>query len=97
MLAKIIRNKNLLLGCQRFVIANRSFHATSNLSSGKYFPINDDFFGLTDEQKQLRSTVFNFFQKELAPKAQEIDQTNTFKDLRVRTTLELKNRFKLND
>lgn len=32
---------------------------------------------------QLREVVFNFAQKELAPKAQEIDKTNTFTDLRV--------------
>jgi len=33
---------------------------------------------------QLRQTVFQFCQKELAPKAQEIDQNNEFKELRVR-------------
>jgi hypothetical protein len=32
---------------------------------------------------QLRQTVFQFCQKELAPKAQEIDQNNEFKELRV--------------
>lgn len=31
---------------------------------------------------QLRQTVFNFAQKELAPFAQEIDKNNEFKDLR---------------
>jgi isovaleryl-CoA dehydrogenase len=31
---------------------------------------------------QLRETAFNFFQKELAPLADEIDKTNEFKDIR---------------
>lgn len=31
---------------------------------------------------QLRQTVFNFAQKELAPHAQDIDRTNEFKKLR---------------
>lgn len=47
-----------------------------------YYPVNDSLFGLTEEQKQLRQTVFQFCQKELAPKAQEIDHTNEFKDMR---------------
>ncbi|KAJ8318179.1 hypothetical protein KUTeg_003270 [Tegillarca granosa] len=47
-----------------------------------YFPINDSLFGLKDEQKQLRETVFQFCQKELAPKAAEIDKTNTFPEIR---------------
>ncbi|KAK6620901.1 hypothetical protein RUM43_011199 [Polyplax serrata] len=50
--------------------------------SSQYYPIDDNIFGLTEEQKQLREVVFNFAQKELAPKAQEIDKTNTFTDLR---------------
>ena len=32
---------------------------------------------------QLRQSVFQFCQKELAPKAQEIDKTNTFADMKV--------------
>lgn len=32
---------------------------------------------------QLRKTVFDYAQRELAPKAAEIDKTNTFRDLRV--------------
>jgi len=33
---------------------------------------------------QLRRTVFQFAQKELASKAAEIDRENTFKEMRVR-------------
>ncbi|XP_022315158.2 isovaleryl-CoA dehydrogenase, mitochondrial-like isoform X2 [Crassostrea virginica] len=54
--------------------------STSRCSS--YFPVNDALFGLTQEQKQLRQTVFQFCEKELAPKADEIDKTNEFKDIK---------------
>lgn len=37
---------------------------------------------LFEINSQLRQTVFNFAQKELAPHAQEIDRTNEFKSLR---------------
>uniref|UniRef100_A0AC34Q6W0 Isovaleryl-CoA dehydrogenase, mitochondrial n=1 Tax=Panagrolaimus sp. JU765 TaxID=591449 RepID=A0AC34Q6W0_9BILA len=46
------------------------------------YPINDDIYHFTDEEKQLRRTVFDIAQKELAPFAQEIDKTNNFKNLR---------------
>jgi len=58
------------------------FGKMSIRSLGDYYPINDDLHGLTPEQKQLRQTVFKFFQKEIAPKAAEIDRSNTFKDMR---------------
>ncbi|XP_068107775.1 isovaleryl-CoA dehydrogenase, mitochondrial-like isoform X1 [Hyperolius riggenbachi] len=45
-------------------------------------PLDDIVNGLTEEQKQLRDTVQRFLQDQLAPKAQEIDQQNEFKDLR---------------
>ncbi|XP_051833045.1 isovaleryl-CoA dehydrogenase, mitochondrial [Antechinus flavipes] len=45
-------------------------------------PVDDTINGLSEEQKQLRQTMFKFFQQHLAPKAKEIDQTNEFKDLR---------------
>lgn len=32
---------------------------------------------------QLRKSVFDFFQKELAPKAAQIDKDNNFPELRV--------------
>ncbi|XP_017483372.1 PREDICTED: isovaleryl-CoA dehydrogenase, mitochondrial-like [Rhagoletis zephyria] len=48
-----------------------------------YYPINDKFFGLNEEQQKLREIAFNFFQKELAPYAKEIDKNDNFKDLRT--------------
>ncbi|XP_012255188.2 isovaleryl-CoA dehydrogenase, mitochondrial [Athalia rosae] len=48
----------------------------------QYYPIDENIFGLSDNQKELRSLVFNFAQKELAPKAAEIDKKNSFDGLR---------------
>ncbi|KAI4465773.1 acyl-coa dehydrogenase [Holotrichia oblita] len=48
----------------------------------QYYPIDENIFGLNDEQIQFRQTVFNFAQKELAPKANEIDRKNNMDDLR---------------
>ncbi|XP_041976050.1 isovaleryl-CoA dehydrogenase, mitochondrial [Aricia agestis] len=47
-----------------------------------HYPIDEHIFGLTPEQQQLRQSVFDFAQKELAPKAAEIDKENNFKELR---------------
>ena len=51
--------------------------------SSQYYKIDENIYGLNDQQKELRQLVFNFAQKELAPKANEIDRTNNFDDLRV--------------
>jgi len=47
-----------------------------------HYPIDDIVSGLTEEQIMLRKTVFEFAQKELAPKAAEIDKQNHFSELR---------------
>lgn len=44
-----------------------------------HYPINDAMFGLNEEQQKLREIAFNFFQKELAPYAKEIDKLDSFK------------------
>ncbi|XP_014773480.1 isovaleryl-CoA dehydrogenase, mitochondrial [Octopus bimaculoides] len=54
----------------------------ASIRMSSHFPIDDSLFGLTDEQKQLRESVFQFVQKELAPKAHEIDCNNNFKEIR---------------
>ncbi|XP_049838995.1 isovaleryl-CoA dehydrogenase, mitochondrial [Schistocerca gregaria] len=48
----------------------------------KYYPIDENVYGLNGEQRELRQTVFNFVQKELAPKAAEIDKKNEFSEMR---------------
>ncbi|KAK2585436.1 hypothetical protein KPH14_010102 [Odynerus spinipes] len=50
--------------------------------STRYYKINDHAFGLNDQQKELRNLVFDFAQKELAPKAAEIDRKNHFDEFR---------------
>ncbi|XP_013178004.1 PREDICTED: isovaleryl-CoA dehydrogenase, mitochondrial [Papilio xuthus] len=47
-----------------------------------HYPIDEHIFGLSSEQQQLRQMIFDFAQKELAPKAAEIDRTNNFTELR---------------
>ncbi|RLU19455.1 hypothetical protein DMN91_008012 [Ooceraea biroi] len=51
--------------------------------TSRYCKIDDNVFGLNNEQKELRSLVFNFVQKELAPKAAEIDKNNNFNESRT--------------
>ncbi|KAG1714988.1 Isovaleryl-CoA dehydrogenase, mitochondrial [Nymphon striatum] len=52
------------------------------LASQSHYPVDDNIFGLTEEQKELRHTAFQFGQKELAPYAYEIDKNDNFPDLR---------------
>uniref|UniRef100_A0A8V5FXF5 Isovaleryl-CoA dehydrogenase, mitochondrial n=1 Tax=Melopsittacus undulatus TaxID=13146 RepID=A0A8V5FXF5_MELUD len=44
--------------------------------------VDDTVNGLSTEQRQLRQTMTKFCQEHLAPKAQQIDQENEFKDMR---------------
>ncbi|KAH1024450.1 hypothetical protein HUJ05_003933 [Dendroctonus ponderosae] len=57
-------------------------HANQHRSVSQFYPIDEHIFGLTPEQIQLRETIFNFAQKELAPKALEIDKNNQFEGMR---------------
>ncbi|XP_015670031.1 isovaleryl-CoA dehydrogenase, mitochondrial isoform X2 [Protobothrops mucrosquamatus] len=45
--------------------------------------VDDTVNGLNAEQRQLRQTMTKFCQEHLAPKAQEIDRDNEFKDMRL--------------
>ena len=47
-----------------------------------HYPIDDKIYGLSDDHRQLRESVFNFCQKELAPHAATIDKENNFSELR---------------
>ncbi|XP_003224841.1 isovaleryl-CoA dehydrogenase, mitochondrial isoform X1 [Anolis carolinensis] len=44
--------------------------------------VDDTVNGLSEEQQQLRRTMVKFCQEHLAPKAQEIDQKNEFKEMK---------------
>ncbi|XP_032811626.2 isovaleryl-CoA dehydrogenase, mitochondrial [Petromyzon marinus] len=45
-------------------------------------PVDDVVNGLSEEQIQLRQTMYKFCQEHLVPIAQEIDRTNEFKQIR---------------
>ncbi|XP_009860253.2 isovaleryl-CoA dehydrogenase, mitochondrial-like isoform X2 [Ciona intestinalis] len=45
-------------------------------------PIDNELYGFTDDQKQLRASVSKFLQEELTPLADEIDRTNNFPQMR---------------
>ncbi|KAL7079786.1 hypothetical protein ACQ4LE_001695 [Meloidogyne hapla] len=47
-----------------------------------HYPIDDQVFGLNEEQRQLRETASRIAQKELAPFANEIDKMNGWDKLR---------------
>ncbi|XP_014251181.1 isovaleryl-CoA dehydrogenase, mitochondrial [Cimex lectularius] len=50
--------------------------------ASQYYPIDESIFGLTEEQQQLRQSIFQLAQKELAPKAAEIDRDDYFKGMK---------------
>lgn len=75
MALKLIKNVRILSKPQ-YVLA------ISNRHNGDYYPVHDDLYGLSEHHKQLRQTVFQFVQKELAPKAAQIDKENDFADMR---------------
>jgi len=58
----------------------RTARASRQERSLTHYPIDDRVNGLTEEQVQLRETVFNFCQKELAPHAEAIDKADDFPD-----------------
>lgn len=43
-----------------------------------HYPINEHIYGLDEDNRKLRETAFNFFQKELAPFAKDIDKSDDF-------------------
>ncbi|XP_017882248.1 isovaleryl-CoA dehydrogenase, mitochondrial [Ceratina calcarata] len=71
------------------LIASRFLRKFSKLKDGlgvryssQYYKVDDNIFGLNEQQRELRELVFNFVQKELAPKAAEIDRKNHFDEFR---------------
>lgn len=43
-----------------------------------HYPVNDAIYGLDEDKQKLRETAFNFYQKELAPFAKDIDKNDSF-------------------
>lgn len=60
----------------------RSAAVTRRGCAGSTVPVDDVVNGLTEEQIQLRQTIHRFCQEQLAPKAQEIDKNNEFREMR---------------
>lgn len=69
-LAKLMQRNNL----------REAFEGSRQFLS--YYPVNDNIYGLNEDKRKLRETAFNFFQKELAPYAKEIDKNDHFPELR---------------
>ncbi|XP_050342871.1 isovaleryl-CoA dehydrogenase, mitochondrial [Nymphalis io] len=72
MALRFTRVKRLIEKCAGKTIVRRMSH----------YPIDENIFGLSSEQQQLRQLVFDFAQKELAPKAAQIDKENNFNEIR---------------
>ncbi|XP_037807204.1 isovaleryl-CoA dehydrogenase, mitochondrial [Lucilia sericata] len=64
---------------RKLIVAPQSAVASRCMS---HYPINDQIFGLDEEKQKLRETAFNFFQKELAPFAKDIDKNDDFPEMR---------------
>lgn len=60
---------------RKFMVAPQGVAANRFMS---HYPVNDHIFGLDEEKQKLRETAFNFFQKELAPFAKDIDKNDDF-------------------
>ncbi|XP_077291536.1 3'-phosphoadenosine 5'-phosphosulfate synthase isoform X1 [Arctopsyche grandis] len=74
--------KSRLENCSAITLERAGRPVSFARCMSKFYPIDDNLFGLTSDQKQLRQTIFDFVQKELAPKAAEIDKNDEFKEMR---------------
>lgn len=72
-----------LLKNVRFSYLTKQKYECNAYYSTRYYKVNEHALGLNDHQKELRNLVFDFAQKELAPKAAEIDRKNTFDEFRT--------------
>ena len=81
-LLKICRSKRFAGFCHR-ATSYVTLKTTAFSKAHSTFEIDDNVFGLTDDEKQFRRMVFQFAQKELnAQKTSEIDKTNSFPEFR---------------
>lgn len=60
----------------RPLVAKRSVLPSARRTLATHY--NSDVAGLTDEETEFRNAVHDFAQKEIAPRAEQIDKTNTF-------------------
>ena len=67
---------------QKTPVSNLTATTVVSQRSITHYPIDDVMFGLSEDQRALRETVFTFCQKELAPHADAIDKENNFAEMR---------------
>ncbi|MGH0188085.1 UNVERIFIED_CONTAM: hypothetical protein FKN15_027907 [Acipenser sinensis] len=72
----------MLSARRALLVGLRCAAVTRRGCAGSTVPIDDVVNGLTEEQIQLRQTIHRFCQEQLAPKAQEIDKNNEFREMR---------------
>ncbi|KAK6481526.1 isovaleryl-CoA dehydrogenase [Huso huso] len=75
-------NPAMLSARRALLVGLRCAAVTRRGCAGSTVPIDDVVNGLTEEQIQLRQTIHRFCQEQLAPKAQEIDKNNEFREMR---------------
>ncbi|KAK1160667.1 hypothetical protein AOXY_G20954 [Acipenser oxyrinchus oxyrinchus] len=75
-------NPAMLSARRALLVGFRCAAGTRRGCAGSTVPIDDVVNGLTEEQIQLRQTIHRFCQEQLAPKAQEIDKNNEFREMR---------------
>ena len=78
--------KLLSANCQKAALKNETvIHPCNTIINHRtltHYPIDNELYGLTPDQIQLRETVFNFFQKEIGPIADKIDKEDDFPGMR---------------
>ncbi|RXM93130.1 Isovaleryl-CoA dehydrogenase, mitochondrial [Acipenser ruthenus] len=77
----------MLSARRALLVGLRSAAVTRRGCAGSTVPLDDVVNGLTEEQIQLRQTIHRFCQEQLAPKAQEIDKNNEFREMREHPVL----------
>ncbi|XP_011498681.1 PREDICTED: isovaleryl-CoA dehydrogenase, mitochondrial [Ceratosolen solmsi marchali] len=77
------RALDLLSGRRQGLARTRMPRHQPSRALSRYYAIDENIFGLSEQQQELRNLVFNFAQKELAPKAADIDKNNYFDDFRL--------------
>jgi hypothetical protein len=58
-LRQVISKGNTGANLATFRALNKPIHSSSSLNGTQYYPINDDVFGLTEDQKQVRHSIIS--------------------------------------
>jgi hypothetical protein len=55
----VLKLQNLTNKLGKFINFRSSFHNSAKLNNTKYYPINDDVFGLNDDQKEVKFIYYD--------------------------------------